>query len=146
MRGFLYRRILLALVFSFLVASSLAADAPVPGYSYVENPHRDATGKVYMGREIAHFMGHLGAGWLERPEREKEEMPQRPSLPSDRQLPAQNSAGSFQTPMPMHTQPMHLPMPVQPAAYPSHYIGMHQYQHQHPPMAAAHMAAAWQQQ
>ena len=26
-----------------------------------------------MGREISHVMGHLGAGWLERPEREREE-------------------------------------------------------------------------
>ncbi len=26
-----------------------------------------------MGREIAHVMGHLGASWLERPEREQEE-------------------------------------------------------------------------
>src|SRR5579864_2264037 len=32
-------------------------------------------GKFYMGREIAQVMGHLGAGWLERPEREKEERP-----------------------------------------------------------------------
>jgi ubiquinone/menaquinone biosynthesis C-methylase UbiE len=30
-------------------------------------------GKFYMGREIAHVMGHLGAGWLERPSREREE-------------------------------------------------------------------------
>lgn len=45
-------------------------------YSYIENPHPDATGKVYMGREISHVMGHLGAGWLERPQREKQEKPQ----------------------------------------------------------------------
>jgi len=30
-------------------------------------------GKFYMGRELAHVMGHEGAGWLERPSREKEE-------------------------------------------------------------------------
>jgi protein-L-isoaspartate O-methyltransferase len=30
-------------------------------------------GKFYMGREIAHVMGHLAADWLERPEREAEE-------------------------------------------------------------------------
>ena len=34
---------------------------------------RDGIGKVYMGREISHVMGHLGAGWLERPERERQE-------------------------------------------------------------------------
>jgi ubiquinone/menaquinone biosynthesis C-methylase UbiE len=30
-------------------------------------------GKFYLGREIAHVMGHEAADWLERPEREKEE-------------------------------------------------------------------------
>ena len=30
-------------------------------------------GKWYMGREIAHVMGFQGIGWLNRPEREKEE-------------------------------------------------------------------------
>ncbi len=38
-------------------------------------PSPDGTGKVYMGREIAHVMGHLGAYWLERPGREQEEAP-----------------------------------------------------------------------
>ncbi|MBO3461536.1 class I SAM-dependent methyltransferase [Aetokthonos hydrillicola Thurmond2011] len=36
---------------------------------------RDGIGKVYMGREIAQVMGHLAAGWLERPTREAEEQP-----------------------------------------------------------------------
>lgn len=43
-------------------------------YSY-GTATRDGTGKYYMGREIAQVMGHLGAGWLERPEREREERP-----------------------------------------------------------------------
>ena len=30
-----------------------------------------------MGREISHVMGHRAAGWLERPEREREELPDR---------------------------------------------------------------------
>ena len=34
---------------------------------------RDGIGKFYMGREISHVMGHLGAGWLERPARQREE-------------------------------------------------------------------------
>ncbi len=34
---------------------------------------RDGIGKFYMGREIAHVMGHQAAEWLERPEREEEE-------------------------------------------------------------------------
>ena len=32
---------------------------------------RDGIGKYYMGREISQVMGHLGAGWLERPKREQ---------------------------------------------------------------------------
>jgi ubiquinone/menaquinone biosynthesis C-methylase UbiE len=34
-------------------------------------------GKFYMGREIAHVMGHAAATWLERPEREEEENPRK---------------------------------------------------------------------
>lgn len=37
---------------------------------YVHGPaSRDGIGKFYLDREIAHVMGHRGAGWLERPER-----------------------------------------------------------------------------
>lgn len=36
---------------------------------------RNGIGKYYLGREIAHYMSHLGAPWLERPEREREERP-----------------------------------------------------------------------
>jgi len=35
----------------------------------------DGIGKFYLGREIAHVMGHQGADWLERPERTEEERP-----------------------------------------------------------------------
>ena len=35
----------------------------------------DGIGKFYMGREIAQVMGHIAAGWLERPTREAEEQP-----------------------------------------------------------------------
>ena len=34
---------------------------------------RDGIGRRYFDREIAKVMGHLAAGWLERPEREQEE-------------------------------------------------------------------------
>ena len=34
---------------------------------------RDGIGKFYMGREISHVMGHLGAEWLERSARRREE-------------------------------------------------------------------------
>lgn len=46
-----------------------ATDSP---YQYT-SPNRDGIGKLYMGREISYVMGHLGAGWLERPSREREE-------------------------------------------------------------------------
>lgn len=38
-----------------------------------KSPASDGIGRVYMGREISEVMGHLGAGWLERSEREQEE-------------------------------------------------------------------------
>ncbi|WP_420146607.1 class I SAM-dependent methyltransferase [Spirosoma sp.] len=41
-------------------------------YKY-KDATRDGIGKIYLGREIAQVMGHLGASWLERPEREREE-------------------------------------------------------------------------
>lgn len=44
-----------------------------PAYA-VQSPHDpDGIGKFYMGREISLVMGHEGADWLERPERDKEE-------------------------------------------------------------------------
>src|SRR5437764_84622 len=45
-------------------------------YETRENHDRDGIGKFYMGREIAHVMGHQAADWLERPEREAEEHPE----------------------------------------------------------------------
>lgn len=68
-------KLILSFTFAFVLSSNLLADEAESRYSTVENPHPDATGKVYMEREIAHVMGHQGAGWLERPEREKEEKP-----------------------------------------------------------------------
>lgn len=39
----------------------------------VGRPSIDGIGTFYMGREISQVMGHLGAGWLERETREREE-------------------------------------------------------------------------
>ena len=47
---------------------------PNPLYEYREGTP-DGVGKWFLGREIAHYMSHLGAPWLERPEREDEERP-----------------------------------------------------------------------
>jgi ubiquinone/menaquinone biosynthesis C-methylase UbiE len=44
-------------------------------YQFKEDHSVDGIGKFYQGREIAHVMGHQGADWLERPEREQEERP-----------------------------------------------------------------------
>ena len=66
-------RILLIIYFA------LAAAIPLTGVGASDERYehraqsRDGIGKVYMDREISHVMGHLGAGWLERPEREREE-------------------------------------------------------------------------
>ncbi len=62
--------------FIALVAPSLADEAPKPPeplYETREEHDRNGIGKFFMGREIAHVMGHQAADWLERPEREEEE-------------------------------------------------------------------------
>lgn len=47
-------------------------NAPKGVYQYRKAAY-DGIGKTYMGREISQVMGHLGAAWLDRPEREQEE-------------------------------------------------------------------------
>ena len=69
------KRLLILPVLAFL-ATALADEAPSPPTSRYEKrelPDRNGIGKFYLGREIAHVMGHQAADWLERPEREKEE-------------------------------------------------------------------------
>ncbi len=61
--------ILLAVILS---AGTLGADTASEAYQYT-TPSRDGIGKIYLGREISHVMGHLGAGWLERSDRERQE-------------------------------------------------------------------------
>jgi protein-L-isoaspartate O-methyltransferase len=66
-----------------LVASLVVVAAPLQSaddarpaearYETRAKHDRDGIGKFYFGREIAHVMGHQGADWLERPEREVEE-------------------------------------------------------------------------
>ena len=51
------------------------ADPPSPRYEHRKNHDPNGTGKFYLGREIALVMGYQAAGWLERPERDKEEEP-----------------------------------------------------------------------
>ncbi|MEM9058436.1 MAG: class I SAM-dependent methyltransferase [Pseudomonadota bacterium] len=62
-----------------LTALSAACSASSPEAAAGDSPYstgpasRDGIGKFYAGREISHVMGHLGAAWLERPQREREE-------------------------------------------------------------------------
>jgi ubiquinone/menaquinone biosynthesis C-methylase UbiE len=61
-----------------LVLPAQTAETPKPAtpkYDVRKLHDPDGIGKFYMEREIAQVMGHEGAGWLERPEREKEEHP-----------------------------------------------------------------------
>jgi len=67
-------------VATLLMAMTLSA-LPVKGENrivegYANGPKtRDGLGKYYFGREIAHFMSHVAAPWLDRPERDTEERP-----------------------------------------------------------------------
>jgi SAM-dependent methyltransferase len=55
------------------VGDAAAVDQSDRDYYEFGPASRDGIGKFYMGREISHVMGHLGAGWLERPNRQGEE-------------------------------------------------------------------------
>ncbi len=52
-----------------------ASFGQTPNYTYRSEHDPDGIGKFYAGREIAQVMGHEGADWLERPERQEEERP-----------------------------------------------------------------------
>ena len=68
-------RRLLPFVLLPLLIPSPARPADPPRYEYRREHDPNGTGKFYLGREIALVMGHQAAGWLDRPEREKEEEP-----------------------------------------------------------------------
>ena len=68
----------LRLIFVLVVAlTPVRADErpkpPDPLYETRAEHSRDGIGKFFLGREIAHVMGHQASDWLERPEREAEE-------------------------------------------------------------------------
>lgn len=73
--GFLYG---ICLLFSACAQSQQPAQEPETEardsvYTFGASTSADGTGKFYLGREIAQVMGHEGAGWLERSNREEEE-------------------------------------------------------------------------
>jgi ubiquinone/menaquinone biosynthesis C-methylase UbiE len=77
------RRYLLAVITNALFVPALIVanpeepkqEKPAERYEVRKDHDPDGIGKFYMGREIAMVMGHQAAGWLDRPEREKEEQP-----------------------------------------------------------------------
>src|SRR5688500_8067236 len=69
-----------SLLLLLLVPAIAAAQEPVKDrkdgrYEWRGRHGPNGIGKFYMGRAIAHVMGHAAASWLERPERETEENP-----------------------------------------------------------------------
>ena len=66
------KQIICCLALLLAVPTAQAADTSAPAYRQLA-PNRDGIGKIYMGREISHVMGHQGAEWLEREERQREE-------------------------------------------------------------------------
>ena len=59
---------------TLLTTAVRADEAPSPPPYEIRAEHDcHGTGKFFMGREIAHVMGHQAADWLERPQREDEE-------------------------------------------------------------------------
>ena len=69
-------RMIIQLIVSltFVMGTSLFACANEQEYKMI-NPTTEGIGKIYMGRHISRFMSHLGANWLERPERFYQERP-----------------------------------------------------------------------
>jgi ubiquinone/menaquinone biosynthesis C-methylase UbiE len=73
---------LLTLGFATAIPATMPAAESLPLQSTPQYEYRavhdpNGIGKFYLGREIARVMGHEGADWLERPEREQEEQTDR---------------------------------------------------------------------
>jgi ubiquinone/menaquinone biosynthesis C-methylase UbiE len=74
-----HRNLRLGLALAFLAGvtvptrSRAGSNSSPPRYEFRAVHDPDGIGKFYLGREIAQVMGHQGADWLERPEREAEE-------------------------------------------------------------------------
>ena len=64
-----------AISFAAFLGHSAETNSPARAARYETRADHDPNGigRFYLGREIAHVMGHQAADWLERPEREQEE-------------------------------------------------------------------------
>ena len=66
----------LAIAAALTACTTAAQDKAQPAERYQTGVKtRDGLGKYYFGREIAHYMSHVAAPWLDRPERDQEERP-----------------------------------------------------------------------
>lgn len=65
-------RLIIAVAATAVWAAPAFAQSDDPHYTYRKGDP-NGIGKWYMGREIAHVMGHQAMNWLERPERQREE-------------------------------------------------------------------------
>ncbi|HBN75106.1 MAG TPA: methyltransferase type 11 [Planctomycetaceae bacterium] len=74
----LIKRLFFFQILVLIAVTSVQSDEPAKEqaddrYEWKAEHDPNGIGKFYMGREIAHVMGHPAAMWLERPEREAEE-------------------------------------------------------------------------
>lgn len=68
-----YTAAVLAILLSGCASGQVKQSATDSSVYTQKTPHPDGTGKVYLGREIAHVMSAAGGNWLERDTREEEE-------------------------------------------------------------------------
>ena len=61
------------LAFASFASAQTTRPTTAPADYTFATPTRDGIGKIYLGREIAHVMGHLAADWLDRDDRQAEE-------------------------------------------------------------------------
>jgi len=78
--------------------------AEIEDYYEYKRANNEGIGKLYMDREISHVMGHRGAAWLERPDRQQEErtdllIENLPIGPGDRVADIGAGTGYFSLPM-----------------------------------------------
>lgn len=69
------REIITALLIWWLPLQAPVRAPESSGYEQRARHDPDGIGRFYLGREIARVMGHEGADWLERPDREADERP-----------------------------------------------------------------------